>query len=92
MEEMLFLLIKGKNKKAYNYFYNLCGAALYKVIDNNLKDKIRCEAVFQEVFIKISEDIDLYDPRKNRLFNWMIDVARNEIKSINSSFYLHSRV
>ena len=91
MEETLFLLIKGKNKKAYHLFYNLCGAAMYKVIDNNLKDKIRCEDVFQDVFIKISEDIHLYDPRKNQLFNWMIGIAQTEIRSINTNFYLHRR-
>jgi DNA-directed RNA polymerase specialized sigma24 family protein len=88
MEETLFLLIKGKNRKAFNYFYNLCGATLYNLIDKHLKDKIQSETVFQNVFVKISQNIDHYDPVKSNLYPWMIDIAQHEIQIVNSGFYL----
>ncbi len=88
LEETLFLLIKGKNKKAFNYFYNLCGATIFSFIDKNLKDKIQCEAVFQNVFAKISRNIDHYDPLKSTLYPWMFNIAQDEIKTVNSGFYI----
>jgi len=87
MEETLFLLIKGKNRKAYNYFYNLCGANLLHFIDMNLKDKFQSETVFQNVFVKISQDINYYDPHKSNWYPWMFSIARDEIKSVNSGFH-----
>jgi DNA-directed RNA polymerase specialized sigma24 family protein len=90
MEETLFLLIKGKNKKAFNYFYNLCGATLYNFIDKNLKDKVHSEAVFQNVFVKISRDIDHYDPLKGTLYPWMFTIAQDEIMTENTDFYTRS--
>lgn len=91
MEETLILLIKGKNKKAFNFFYNIYGAALYEIIDKNLKDKFRCEDIFQNVFLKISASIEQYDPRKSRMFNWMYDIAHNEIETANTSFFTNTR-
>lgn len=88
MEETLFLLIKGKNKKAFNYFYNLCGATLHTFIDKNLKDKIQCDAVFQNVFMKISKNIHQYDPCKGTLYPWMFNIARDEIQTVNSGFHI----
>jgi DNA-directed RNA polymerase specialized sigma24 family protein len=87
MEETLFLLIKGKNRKAYNYFYNLCGATLFDFIDKNLKDKFQTETVFHNVFVKISQDINHYDPHKRNWYPWMFNIARDEIKSVNSGFH-----
>lgn len=92
MEETLILLIKGKNKKAFNYFYNIYGAALYEIIDKNLKDRIRCEDIFQDVFTKISEDIEQFDPGKSRMFNWMYDIAHDKIRTVNTSFFIHGRM
>lgn len=88
MEETLFLLIKGKNKKAFNYFYNIFGATLYNFIDKNLKDKIQCERVFQNVFVKISQDIDHYDPCKSTWYPWMCNIAKDEIQTVNSGYFL----
>lgn len=85
IEETLFLLLKGKNKKAFNFFYNLWGAALYAIIAKNLKNNMQDEDVFQNVFVKISQDIDHYDPLKTSLVPWMVTIAQNEIHSINSS-------
>ena len=92
MEETLFLLIKGQNKKAFNFFYNLFGSALHAIIDKNLKDKIHCDDVFQGVFVKISQDIEQYDSRKSMLFDWMKEIAQREIQSVNSSFYTNNRI
>jgi DNA-directed RNA polymerase specialized sigma24 family protein len=83
MEETLFLLIKGKNKKAVNYFYNFCGATLYNVIDRNLTDKVQCETVFQDVLLKITQNIDHYDPRISTLYPWMFGIAQAEIQTVN---------
>ncbi len=85
-EETLFLLIKGKNRKALHFFYNYCGATLHNFIDKNLKDKIQCETVFQNVFVKISQNIDRYDPGKSTLYPWMFTIAQDEIQTVNSNF------
>gem|GEM_PF-3526715 len=83
IEETLILLIKGKNKKAFNYFYNLCGAALYSFIDRNLKNKIHCESVFRNVCVRITRDIDHYDAGKSTLYPWMFTIAEDEIQAVN---------
>lgn len=87
LEETLLLLIKGKNKKAFNFFYNFFGAALYNIIDKNLKAKVQCEDVFQNVFVKISQDIEEYDPRKSTLSPWMFNIAQHEIAILNEGKY-----
>lgn len=36
------------------------------------------EEVLQDVFIKIWDKIEAYDPSKGKLFTWMLNIARNQ--------------
>ena len=42
-----------------------------------LQSKEYSEEVIQDVFVKIWNSIDLYNPEKGRLYTWMINIARN---------------
>lgn len=61
-----------------DYLYNHYAGALYGVIVRILKQDTLAEEVLQDVFVRIWERIDQYDPAKGRLFTWMINIARNQ--------------
>lgn len=48
--------------------------AIYRIIR---KEEI-AEEVLQDVFLKIWDKIDSYDPAKGRLFTWMLNLAKNQ--------------
>ena len=43
-----------------------------------LKKETIAEEVLQDVFIKIWDRFDNYDPAKGKLFTWMMNIARNQ--------------
>jgi RNA polymerase sigma factor (sigma-70 family) len=58
--------------------YDHYSGALYGVIFRILKKEEIAEEVLQDVFMKIWDRFDNYDPSKGRLFTWMVNVARNQ--------------
>lgn len=48
------------------------------VIARILKKEELAEEVLQDVFLKIWDKIDSYDPAKGKLFTWMLNIARNQ--------------
>jgi RNA polymerase sigma factor (sigma-70 family) len=51
---------------------------LYGVIFRILKKEDIAEEVLQDVFVKIWDRFDSYDPEKGKLFTWMLNIARNQ--------------
>lgn len=42
-----------------------------------IKKEAHAEEVLQDVFLKIWDKIEQYDPVKGKLFTWMVNIARN---------------
>lgn len=76
-EEELVALLKQKHRVAFNYLYDNYGTTIYGVIRRTIADEQVAQDVLQEVFVKIWNNIDGYDPQKARIYTWMINIARN---------------
>ncbi|WP_276134684.1 RNA polymerase sigma factor [Polluticoccus soli] len=76
-EEELVSLLKQQSKEAYNYLYRQYSAVLFGVIKRIVMDEQTAQDVLQEVFVKIWNNIQQYDPVKGRIYTWMINIARN---------------
>ncbi len=76
-EPSLIVLLRQKDKHALAYLYDHYAAALNGVITRIVKVEDVAEEILQDVFIKIWDKIDTYDPDKGKLFTWMLNIARN---------------
>jgi RNA polymerase sigma factor (sigma-70 family) len=76
-EDVLYSELKGKSRQAFEYLYDNYSPALYGVILNILRDEESSNDALQEVFVKIWNNFDSYDPGKSRLYTWMLNIARN---------------
>jgi RNA polymerase sigma factor (sigma-70 family) len=70
-------LIK-KDQSALDYLYDHYSSALYGVVFRILKKEETAEEVLQDIFLKVWDKIESYDPSKGKLFTWMINIARNQ--------------
>lgn len=70
--------MQNKNRSALEYLYDHYSGALMGVIARILKKEELAEEVLQDVFLKIWDKIDSYDPAKGKLFTWMLNIARNQ--------------
>ena len=59
------------------YLYDNYSTALYGVVGRIIQKEEVAEEVLQDVFLKIWDKIDNYDPAKGRLFTWMLNLTRN---------------
>ena len=76
-EEELVLLLKQQSREGFNYLYQQYAPVLYGVINKVVYDEQTAQDVLQDVFVKIWNNIEQYDPKKGRLYTWMINIARN---------------
>ncbi len=54
------------------YWENICGV-VYTIVQN----KNLAEEIAQDVFTKIWNNSESYNPRKGRFFTWILNIARN---------------
>ncbi len=76
-EEFLYSALRSKSKTAFEYLYDNYSPALYGVIFNILKNEEASNDALQEVFVKIWNNFDSYNPERSRLYTWMMNIARN---------------
>jgi RNA polymerase sigma-70 factor (ECF subfamily) len=57
--------------------YDNYSPALYGVVYNILHNEEASNDALQEVFVKIWNNFDSYDPERSRLYTWMMNIARN---------------
>jgi len=76
-EEFLYSGLRSKSKKAFEYLYDNYSPALFGVIYNILQNEEASNDALQEVFVKIWNNFDSYDPERSRLYTWMMNIARN---------------
>ena len=70
--------MRGRDRSALEYLYDHYSGALLGVISRIIKQEELAEEILQDVFLKIWDRIDSYDPSKGRLFTWMLNIARNQ--------------
>ncbi len=76
-QDELVALLQKRDESALSLLYDKYSLALFGVIFRLLGDKKLAEEQLQECFLKIWNGIDTYDPKKGRLFTWMMMIARN---------------
>ena len=90
-EQELVALLQQRNEQSFGYLYDNYSGALLGVVSAIVADQETARDVLQEVFVNIWRKIESYDPRKGRLFTWMINVARNAaIDKLRSRSYQDS--
>jgi RNA polymerase sigma-70 factor (ECF subfamily) len=70
--------LKARDQSALEYLYDHYSAALYGVIFRVVKKEAIAEEVLQDVFVRIWDRFNSYDPLKGKLFTWMLNIARNQ--------------
>jgi RNA polymerase sigma factor (sigma-70 family) len=78
-EEELVSLLKNRDQDAFSYLYDNYSPALNGLIVRMVDDPHFAEDLLQEVFIKIWNNIQLYDSSRGRLFTWLINLTRNQV-------------
>ena len=61
-----------------DYLYDHYSSALYGIIFRIVRKEEIAEEVLQDVFLKIWNKAESYDPAKGKLFTWMLNLARNQ--------------
>jgi len=90
-EQELIDSLQKRDTQSFNYLYDNYASALYGIINQIVPDKETANDVLQDVFVNIWKKIESYDPRKGRLFTWMLNVARNaSIDKVRSRSYQDS--
>ena len=69
--------LKEKRLDALRELYDHYGDALYGVIFRIVAHPEAAEEIQQNVFLKVWQRIDDFDPSRGRLFTWLLNIARN---------------
>lgn len=72
--------LKEKDSRILNYLFDVYGPSLYGVIYRIVNHEKIAEEILQDTFYMVWEKAGIYDPKKMRLFTYMIAIARNLAK------------
>ncbi len=70
-------LLRQKDIRAYDYFYDKYAPALYGFILRIVKKEETANDVLHEIFTTIWFKINDYNPEKQRLFSWLLKITRD---------------
>lgn len=91
-EEQIVTSLKQKNRDAVGILYDKYSSLLFGIIARIVKSDETAEDLLQEVFVKVWNNINSYDPAKAKLVTWMGNIARNlAIDKIRSKDYKNSQ-
>jgi RNA polymerase sigma-70 factor (ECF subfamily) len=86
VEQEIIRRFEAGDVKAMDLVYTHYGDALYGVAMQMVKNEALAADILQEAFVKIWKNSKSYDPKKGRLFTWMLRIVRNKaIDAIRSS-------
>ena len=90
LESKITTLLLQRDKQAIVLLYDNYSAALYGIILKIVHSETIAQEVLQDVFLKVWNNADKYDPDKGRLFTWLAQISRNAAKdALRSSNYKH---
>lgn len=75
-ETIVVNLLKKRDQQGLKMAYRDYGNAVYGIIFRILKVEEVAEEVLQDVFVKVWENIDSYDPDKGKFFTWLATIAK----------------
>lgn len=73
-------LVRSKNRAGAEALYDRYAIALLIAIIRIVPQKDTAEDILEQTFIKIWNSFDLYSPKKEKLFTWMVMIARSQAK------------
>ena len=77
VEETILERIEKGDKNFVNLIYDNYADNLYGVILQIIGDESMAQDILQASFIKIYKNINKYDPKKSKLFTWLLAICRN---------------
>ncbi|MCB0545962.1 MAG: sigma-70 family RNA polymerase sigma factor [Phaeodactylibacter sp.] len=77
LDQDILRLLQERDQRAITLLYEYYSPALYNIILQLVRTEAIAEEVLQDAFLKIWEKVEQYDPKKGRLFTWMVRVCRN---------------
>ena len=86
LDKDILRLLQERDQRAITLLYEYYSPALYNIILQLVRTEAIAEEVMQDAFLKIWEKVEQYDPKKGRLFTWMVRICRNmAIDTLRSS-------
>ena len=86
LDKDILRLLQERDQRAITLLYEYYSPALYNIILQLVRTEAIAEEVLQDAFLKIWEKVEQYDPKKGRLFTWMVRICRNmAIDTLRSS-------
>lgn len=77
-----------KDVIAFEMLYDMYSENIRGVIHTIVRDGELAEELAQDVFVKVWNNSESYDPRKGRFFTWILNIARNTaIDKVRSKSY-----
>lgn len=73
----LLTRVSMADKAAFSQLYSATSAKLFGLCLRILKDRAQAEDALQEIYVKIWQRADAYQPGRVRPMTWLITVARN---------------
>lgn len=75
--DTLILKFQNKDVVAFEQLHQMYAENILGVIDSIIQNPQRSEEICQDVFIKIWDNSESYNPSKGRFFTWILNIARN---------------
>ncbi|MEO0338678.1 MAG: sigma-70 family RNA polymerase sigma factor [Bacteroidota bacterium] len=76
-EQELVSLLRNRDKQGVRLLYQNYSGSLFGIISRIIQQQEIAEEVLQDVFLKIWDNIEKYDPNKGRLYTWLVQLTRN---------------
>ncbi len=76
-EKHIVQRLKAKDQRAFEKLYDKYSRPLFGLILRMTKNEQLSEEILQEVFLKLWNNAEKFDPAKSKLFTWLYQIARN---------------
>lgn len=81
VEDNIISLLKNRDQRGMEILYDRYGNIIYGFLFQVLKSDELAEEAMEEVMMRVWRSIEVYDPKKERLFTWVINIARQNTSS-----------
>nr|WP_240894720.1 sigma-70 family RNA polymerase sigma factor [Fodinibius halophilus] len=87
-EVQLMKRIQSRDDEALEELYDLYKRLLFSMVISIVKKKEEAEDLLQEIFVKIWNKAESFDPDRGNVYSWIVTLARNQaIDRIRSKGY-----
>jgi len=86
--DLLVQKFQNKEISAFEQLYEMYSENIYGVINTIIQNPETSQEICQDVFLRVWEKADTYNPSKGRFFTWVLNIARNAaIDQVRSKSY-----